>query len=51
MAGPDPKFGGKFRRQAKARDFLVLTFGDLPQQLLEVSGGVGGRDWSVEPQI
>ena len=37
--------------QAKARDFLVLTFGDLPQQLLEVSGGVGGGDWSVEPQI
>ena len=31
--------------QAKARDFLVLTFGDLPQQLLEVSrGGVGGGE-------
>ena len=29
--------------QAKARDFLVLTFGDLPQQLLEVSGGVGKK--------
>jgi len=44
--------------QAKARDFLVLTFGDLPQQLLEVSGGVGRKKRSVvdgilegEPQI